>query len=181
MISLNRVQFVNRYFRWQWTNRLSPVIQYKTINILIPNNTKDGCRGSDLDARKIALLTRRHASPLSCSKNKLAILCPKVCFFNAFARRRWFMLNMLLNAYIRVWRYSKTGVEGFLAAGYDRINIDDCYMDSRDPNTNDLRADQTRFPGIVSGPKFNFLCWGCLWLYFSCLAAMGTSICLWMP
>ena len=39
---------------------------------------------------------------------------------------------------------------GFLEAGYNRINIDDCYMDSRDPKTNDLRADESRFPGTAT-------------------------------
>eukprot|EP00040_Diaphanoeca_grandis_P034836 m.217487 g.217487 ORF g.217487 m.217487 type:complete len:411 (+) comp33236_c0_seq14:3-1235(+) len=39
--------------------------------------------------------------------------------------------------------------KGFLKAGYDRVNIDDCYMDARDPVTNDLRADETRFPGGI--------------------------------
>lgn len=37
--------------------------------------------------------------------------------------------------------------KGFLAAGYNRVDIDDCYQTSRDPATNDLRADPIRFPG----------------------------------
>lgn len=39
--------------------------------------------------------------------------------------------------------------QGFLKAGYNRIDIDDCYMSARDPVTNDLTADPTRFPGGI--------------------------------
>jgi hypothetical protein len=39
--------------------------------------------------------------------------------------------------------------KGFLAKGYNRIDIDDCFMDKRDPATNALRADETRFPGGI--------------------------------
>mmetsp|Transcript_117365 Transcript_117365/g.374018 ORF Transcript_117365/g.374018 Transcript_117365/m.374018 type:complete len:441 (-) Transcript_117365:88-1410(-) len=39
--------------------------------------------------------------------------------------------------------------KGFLAKGYNRVDIDDCYMDRRDPKTNDLRADEARFPGGI--------------------------------
>jgi len=54
--------------------------------------------------------------------------------------------------------------KGFLAAGYNRLNIDDCYMDSRDPDTNDLRADRRRFPGLSLAVVGCWLlvvgCWG---------------------
>eukprot|EP00041_Stephanoeca_diplocostata_P018220 m.379998 g.379998 ORF g.379998 m.379998 type:complete len:433 (+) comp20957_c2_seq48:2555-3853(+) len=38
---------------------------------------------------------------------------------------------------------------GLKDVGYNRIDVDDCYMDVRDPRTNDLRADETRFPGGI--------------------------------
>lgn len=39
--------------------------------------------------------------------------------------------------------------KGFSSKGYNRIDIDDCYLDKRDPITNDLRADEARFPGGI--------------------------------
>ena len=39
--------------------------------------------------------------------------------------------------------------KGFKDKGYNRIDIDDCFMDKRDPTTNALRADETRFPGGI--------------------------------
>jgi|EP01047_Picozoa_sp_COSAG01_P028161 alpha-N-acetylgalactosaminidase len=39
---------------------------------------------------------------------------------------------------------------GYKAAGYSTVNVDDCYMDKRDPTTNELRADEKRFPGGIS-------------------------------
>jgi hypothetical protein len=39
---------------------------------------------------------------------------------------------------------------GYAAAGYSTINVDDCYMAKRDSHTNDLRADEVRFPGGIS-------------------------------
>ena len=38
---------------------------------------------------------------------------------------------------------------GLRDAGYDRIDIDDCYMAPRDPVTGNLRADPARFPGGI--------------------------------
>jgi len=39
---------------------------------------------------------------------------------------------------------------GLKAAGYNRIDIDDCYLAKRDPVTNDLVADPDRFPGGIT-------------------------------
>lgn len=39
--------------------------------------------------------------------------------------------------------------KGFLAKGYNRIDIDDCYQDKREPVSKALRADEARFPGGI--------------------------------
>ena len=39
--------------------------------------------------------------------------------------------------------------DGYAAKGYTWIDVDDCFLAKRDPITNGLKADETRFPGGI--------------------------------